>query len=53
MPTRAAVSAIQSSSVELTFWIFAALFTLMLAAEISIMLRYLSKASKNNIEQHD
>ena len=53
MPTRAAVSAIQQSSVELTFWIFAVLFTLMLAAEISIMLRYISKASKNNIEQHD
>lgn len=53
MPTKAAVSAIQSSSVQLTFWIFAILFTLMLAAEISIMLRYISKASKNNIEQHD
>ncbi len=51
MPTRAAISDITPASVQLTFWIFAVLFTLMLAAEISIMLRYISRASKIDIEQ--
>lgn len=51
MPTRAAISDVTTGSVQLTFWIFAVLFTLLLAAEISIMLRYISNASKKNIEQ--
>jgi len=34
----------------LTFWIFAVIFTGLLIAEISIMLRYISSASKSNIE---
>ncbi|MDE6276490.1 MAG: cytochrome ubiquinol oxidase subunit I [Muribaculaceae bacterium] len=49
LPVNAAISDIPSSSVQLTFWIFAAIFTLMLAAEISIMLRYISRASKTDI----
>lgn len=51
MPTNAAISDIPASSVQLTFWIFAFLFTALLIAEISIMLRYISSASKKNIEQ--
>ncbi|MDE6702442.1 MAG: cytochrome ubiquinol oxidase subunit I, partial [Muribaculaceae bacterium] len=51
MPTRAAISDVTTGSVQLTFWIFAVLFTTMLAAEISIMLRYISRTSKKNIEQ--
>ncbi len=51
MPTRSAVSAVTTGSVQLTFWIFAVLFTMLLAAEISIMLKYISRASKNDIEQ--
>ena len=51
MPTRAAISDVTTGSVQLTFWIFAVLFTMMLAAEISIMLRYIAHASKKNIEQ--
>lgn len=51
MPTRAAISDVTTGSVQLTFWIFAILFTMLLVAEISIMLRYISRASKNNIEQ--
>ena len=39
MPTRAAISALDASSVRFTFWCFAVVFTLLLAAEISIMLR--------------
>ena len=51
MPTRAAISDVTTGSVQLTFWIFAVLFTTLLAAEISIMLRYISRSSKKNIEQ--
>lgn len=50
MPTGAAVSAISSSSVQTTFWIFAVLFTLLLVAEISIMIRYIGRASHTDIE---
>lgn len=46
MPTNAAISAIPASNVQTTFWIFAGLFTALLVAEISIMLNYISKASK-------
>ena len=53
MPTGVAISGIPSSSVQLTFWIFAAIFTALLIAEISIMLRYINTASKTNIEKHD
>lgn len=50
MPTWAAISGIQSGSVRLTFWMFAAIFTGLLIAEISIMLRYISSASKTDIQ---
>ena len=50
MPARAAISDISASSVQLTFWMFAVLFTLLLAAEISIMLKVIGKASKENID---
>lgn len=46
MPVRAAISDISAASVQLTFWMFAAVFTLLLAAEISIMLRQIAKASQ-------
>lgn len=46
MPTRAAISALSASSVKLTFWLFAAVFTALLAAEASIMLRQISIHSK-------
>lgn len=49
LPVNAAISDISSSGVQLTFWIFAVLFTLMLIAEISIMLRYINKATKQGI----
>lgn len=53
MPTNAAVSDVTSGSVRFTFWAFAVLFTMLLVAEISIMLRYISKASKTDIELTD
>lgn len=51
LPTTAAISDIPASSVRLTFWIFAIVFTLLLAAEISIMLKYVSRTSKTDIQQ--
>lgn len=50
MPRNAAISGIQPSSVALTFWIFAIIFTALLIAELSIMLRYISRSSKTDIE---
>lgn len=43
MPTKAAISYISASSVKLTFWIFAAIFTLFLAAEATIMCKVIRK----------
>lgn len=50
LPVNAAISSISSSSVKLTFWMFAVLFTILLVAEISIMLRQIAKASHSDIE---
>ncbi len=49
LPTRAAVSAIPSGSVQLTFWMFVVVFAGLLTAEISIMCREISKASRRDI----
>ena len=49
MPTRAAVSAVSASSVELTFWIFVVLFSGLFIAEVSIMIREIHKATKQEI----
>jgi cytochrome d ubiquinol oxidase subunit I len=32
-----------------TFWMFAAIFTILLVAEVSIMFRQISKGSKTNL----
>ena len=45
MPVRAAISDISAASVQITFWMFAIVFTLLLAAEVSIMLRQIGKAA--------
>ncbi len=50
MPTWAAISGIPSGSVKFTFWMFAVIFTGLLIAEVSIMLRYIASASKTDIE---
>ena len=49
LPCRAAISAISSGSVQLTFWIFVVLFTCLLAADISIMCREIAKATRRDI----
>ncbi len=43
MPTRAAISDLNPSTVMLTFWLFALIFTALLAAEISIMLKAIAR----------
>ena len=43
MPTLAAVSKIDTSSVQITFWLFAITFTALLIAEIKIMLTQIKK----------
>lgn len=50
LPTCAAISDIPSSSVITTFSIFAILFLGLLIAEINILLNYISKKSKENID---
>ena len=37
LPTIASVSHIETTSVQITFWLFAAIFTTLLIAEIRIM----------------
>lgn len=50
LPTIAAISDLPTSTVVLTFWIFAAVFTFLLIAEVSIMCRQISKASHKDLE---
>ncbi len=49
MPAHAAVSAIGSGSVQLTFWIFVAVFTLLMCAEIGIMVTQIKRDSKRDL----
>lgn len=49
LPTVAAVSEIPASSVIVTFWLFAVIFTILLIAEVGIMCRQISKESKKNL----
>ncbi|MCM1449823.1 MAG: cytochrome ubiquinol oxidase subunit I [Clostridiales bacterium] len=53
MPSRAAVSAIGSGSVEFTFWVFVVVFTLLMAAEVSIMVHEIKKDSKREVLEED
>ena len=46
LPTVAAISDVPVSSVVVTFWMFAAVFTVLLIAEVSIMCKYVDKKSK-------
>ena len=49
LPTHAAVSAIPTSSVIVTFVMFVVVFTGLLAAEISIMCREIGKATRRDL----
>ncbi len=43
MPTFAAISRIETSAVQTTFWLFTAIFTILLIAEIGIMIKQIKK----------
>lgn len=45
LPTKAAISAVSSGTVITTFWMFAAIFTFLLIAEVSIMVRQIKNKS--------
>ena len=47
LPTRAAVSMIETTSVQITFWLFAVLFTALLIAEVMIMTRQIKLGPKD------
>jgi cytochrome d ubiquinol oxidase subunit I len=47
MPTMAAVSKIEASSVQITFWLFAITFTVLLIAELKIMFSQIRKGPQN------
>ena len=51
LPLKAAVSAIPAESVQLTFWIFAVLFTILLVAEVRIMLGAIRKGP--DVAEHE
>ena len=46
MPTFAAVTKISKGAVQVTFWLFAAIFTILLAAELKILLRQIKIGPK-------
>ena len=50
LPTKAAISEIQAGSVILTFWLFAIIFTVLLIAEVSIMVKQVHKKSLTDLE---
>ncbi len=49
LPTKAAISAVSTSTVVTTFWMFAVIFTILLVAEVSIMCRQISKGSRKDL----
>jgi cytochrome d ubiquinol oxidase subunit I len=52
LPTKISVSHLSVSSVQLTFWLFAAIFTLLLVAEIAIMVKQIKLGSKEGGNSH-
>ncbi|MCH5240869.1 MAG: cytochrome ubiquinol oxidase subunit I [Muribaculaceae bacterium] len=50
LPTKAAISEIQAGSVILTFWLFAIIFTILLIAEVNIMVKQIKKRSLTDLE---
>jgi cytochrome d ubiquinol oxidase subunit I len=52
MPTMAAVTKISTSAVQVTFWLFAIIFTTLLIAEIKIMMRQIKIGPKSEGGTH-
>ena len=51
MPNKVAISDLNAGYVQLTFWIFAVLFTALLIADISIICRQVSKKSQEDLNK--
>ncbi len=51
MPTAAAVSNIDASAVQITFWLFAVVFTVLAIAEVSIMIKQIKIGPKEEGEK--
>lgn len=49
LPVGAAISEIPASSVIVTFWIFAVIFTLLLIAEVGIMIKWINRGLKQKL----
>ncbi|MBR1804461.1 MAG: cytochrome ubiquinol oxidase subunit I [Muribaculaceae bacterium] len=49
MPNKVAVSDLSATSIQVTFWIFAVVFTALLIADVSIICRQISKKSQENL----
>lgn len=47
LPTAAAVSGLQTSSVQITFFVFLTIFTLLLIAEIGIMIKVIKQGPES------
>ncbi len=50
MPNKVAISDLSVGYVQTTFWIFAVVFTALLIADISILMKQISKKSKTNLD---
>ena len=51
LPVGAAISEIPASSVIVTFWMFACIFTVLLAAEVSIMINWVRKSTRIDLNK--
>jgi cytochrome d ubiquinol oxidase subunit I len=49
LPVNAAVSSISAGSVQTTFWMFVVIFTALLVAEISIMVRHIRRKAVTDL----
>ena len=50
MPNKVAISDLSAGYVQVTFWIFAVVFTALLIADVSIICKQISKKSKTNLD---
>jgi hypothetical protein len=50
MPNKVAISDLSASYVQVTFWIFAVIFTALLVADVSILLTQIAKKSKTDLD---
>lgn len=50
MPNKVAISDLSASYVQITFWIFAVIFTALLIADVSILCKQISKKSQTNLD---